>query len=65
MKFSITDFFSKCDQIRSAVFYGFLKNVFFRERGWSPAFFTFNIIISEIESEIPQVKDIQHFQLQY
>ena len=66
MKFSITDFFNKCDQIHSAVFYGFFKNVFFREReGGALFFFTFNIIISEIESETPQVKDIQHFQLQY
>ena len=44
---------------------GFSKMYFSEREGGALFFFTFNIIISEIESETPQVKDIQHFQLQY
>ena len=43
----------------------FSKKYFSEREGGALFCFIFNIIISEIESEIPQVKDIQHFQLQY
>ena len=40
----------------------FSKMCFSERKGGALLFFTFDIIISEIETEIPQVKDIQHFQ---